>query len=210
MYLKGLLILVFCSCFSLNSFSGQFIYQDSTKVKKNRLIIVGGTTSIFLGSSYYYLQNVWWNEKNTDFHFDSGADLKYALNVDKAGHFLGGIQSSDAFSSALIWSGMNKKPSLLYGACFGSALQLGIEIKDAYAPYWGFSKWDLLSGSLGSFWPFLQHNNKLFNAINFKFSYYKHSNAYWNLEAERNKEIGLLMEMILLVYFMTKLLMTMP
>ena len=190
MYLKGLLILIFCSCFSLNFFAEQFIYQDSTKVKKNRLIVVGGTTTLFLGSSYYYLQNVWWDEKQIEFHFDAGADLKYALNVDKAGHFLGGIQASDAFSSALTWGGINKKKSLLYGAFFGSALQLGIEIKDAYAPYWGFSKWDLLSGSFGSFWPFLQSKNEALDAINFKFSYYKRSNVYWDLEAERNKEIS--------------------
>ena len=35
---------------------------------------------------------------------------------------------------------MDKERALWYGAAFGTSMQLAIEIKDAYAPYWGFSK----------------------------------------------------------------------
>ena len=80
-----------------------------------------------------------------------------------------------------------RKKAAWYGAIFGSSIQLAIEIKDAYAPYWGFSKYDLALGSLGSFWPVAQNYSKDLKAINFKFSYFKHSNIYWELESQRDK-----------------------
>ena len=99
-----------------------------------------------------------------------------------------GVEAADLFSSSMQWAGMNEKKSLWYGAFFGSGLQLAIEMKDAYAPYWGFSKWDLALGSTGSFWPVAQYYNDDLKAINFKFSYYKRSNIYWELDRQRGKE----------------------
>ena len=114
--------------------------------------------------------------------------MTYALNVDKVGHFIGGLQAADIFSSSMKWAGMNKKQALWYGAFFGSGLQLAIEMKDAYAPYWGFSKWDFALGSLGSAWPVAHYYSDNLRAINFKFSYYKQSNIYWDLDRQRGKE----------------------
>ncbi|MDB4126718.1 YfiM family protein [Flavobacteriales bacterium] len=161
---------------------------DSTKIKKARVIVVSSSLVAVLGGSYLYVENAWWSDKQIPFHFDDGADLTYALNVDKLGHFMGGLEAADFFSSSIKWAGMNEKKSLWYGAVFGSGLQLVIEMKDAYAPYWGFSKWDLALGSAGSFWPVAQYYNPDLKAINFKFSYYKRSNIYWDLDKQRGKE----------------------
>lgn len=162
------------------------IQKDS--IHTGRLAVVGGSLALALGGSYWYTKNAWWSEKQIGFHFDDGADLTYALNVDKVGHFMGGLEAADVFASSMRWAGMNEKQSLWYGAAFGSGLQLAIEMKDAYAPYWGFSKWDLATGSAGSFWPVAQHYNDDLKAINFKFSYFKRSNIYWELDAQRGKE----------------------
>ena len=159
-------------------------------INKTRLVIVSGSFTASLYGAYYYVENNWWADQENTFHFDNGPDLTYALNVDKAGHFMGGLQSADIFASSMRWSGISNKKSLWYGAFFGSGLQLAIEIKDAYAPYWGFSKWDLAIGSAGAFWPLFQHYNDKLKAIKFKFSYYKHSNIYWELEKQRGKEVN--------------------
>ena len=45
-------------------------------------------------------------------------------------------------------------------------------MKDAYAPYWGFSIWDFGTGSVGSFWPVFQEYYRPAQAIGFKFSYF--------------------------------------
>ena len=161
---------------------------DSTKIKKGRVLLVGSSLAAVLGGSYLYVENSWWSDKQIPFHFDDGSDLTYALNVDKVGHFMGGLEAADFFSSSIQWAGMNERKSIWYGAVFGTGLQLAIEMKDAYAPYWGFSKWDLALGSAGSFWPVAQYYNTDLKAINFKFSYYKRSNIYWDLDKQRGKE----------------------
>ena len=184
MKFKSLFLLVIFFVLSQNIF-GQ---SDSLKVNKKRVFIVGSSLAGALGGSYLYVQNSWWSEKQEPFHFDDGADLTYALNVDKVGHFMGGLGASDVFSSSMKWAGMQEEQALWYGAAFGSGLQLAIEMKDAYAPYWGFSKWDLALGSAGSLFPVAQYYNDDLKAINFKFSYYKQSDIYWELDRQREKE----------------------
>ena len=184
MNFKSLFLVGFLLLFSKEFFS----QNDTTKVNKKRVFIVGSSLGAAFGGSYWYIQNSWWSEKQIPFHFDNVADLTYALNVDKAGHFMGGLVAADIFSSSMKWAGMNKKQSLWYGAAFGSGLQLVIEMKDAYAPYWGFSKWDLALGSAGALWPVAQYYNDDLKSINFKFSYYKRSNIYWDLDKQRGKE----------------------
>ena len=184
MKFKSLFLLVIFFVSSQNIF-GQ---SDSLKVNKKRVFIVGSSLAVALGGSYLYVQNSWWSEKQEPFHFDDGADLTYALNVDKVGHFMGGLEAADVFSSSMKWAGMQEEQALWYGAAFGSGLQLAIEMKDAYAPYWGFSKWDLALGSAGSLFPVAQYYNDDLKAINFKFSYYKQSDIYWELDRQREKE----------------------
>ena len=161
---------------------------DTLKINKKRVLVVSSSLGVALGGSYWYIQNSWWSDKQIPFHFDHGADLTYALNVDKLGHFIGGLEAADLFSSSMTWAGMNEKQALWYGAAFGSGLQLAIEMKDAYAPYWGFSKWDLALGTTGALWPVAQYYNDDLKAINFKFSYYKRSDIYWELDRQRGKE----------------------
>ena len=184
MKFKSLFLLVIFFVSSQNIF-GQ---SDSLKLNKKRVFIVGSSLAGALGGSYLYVQNSWWSEKQEPFHFDDGADLTYALNVDKVGHFMGGLEAADVFSSSMKWAGMQEEQALWYGAAFGSGLQLAIEMKDAYAPYWGFSKWDLALGSAGSLFPVAQYYNDDLKAINFKFSYYKQSDIYWELDRKRGKE----------------------
>ena len=153
--------------------------NDSISINKNKLNLVYAGTAATLGISYLFLQNSWWIDNKSTFHFDDGSDLRYALNVDKAGHFFGGVLVSDVFQHSLQWSGVDEKKSYIYGAAMGTFVQLGIEMKDAYAPNWGFSKWDLISGSFGSLVPLSKRYLKPMKYIDFKLSYYKKSDQYW-------------------------------
>ena len=105
--------------------------STSDSINKGRVLIISSSLGAILYGSYYYIENAWWSDKQTNFHFDNGADLTYALNVDKVGHFMGGLEAADIFSSSMKWAGMSNKQSLWYGAFFGSGLQLAIEMKDA-------------------------------------------------------------------------------
>ena len=186
MYFRILILSFFLVFFSIKCYGE----PDSSIINNKRLVITSSSLALSLGASYYYIENSWWSDQSASFHFDQGQDQIYALNVDKCGHFLGGIHSSNVFKSAMKWTGMSERRSLLYAGFFGSALQLAIELKDAYSPYWGFSKWDFSLGSAGAFYPLLQNKYSDLDAVNFKFSYFRHSDSYFKLEEIRGKEIS--------------------
>ena len=97
MNFKSLFILLFLVLFSLSVFP----QQDTNQVNKGKMLIISSTLGLALTGSYLYIENSWWADKQIPFHFDDGADLKYALNVDKAGHFMGGIEAADLFSNSI-------------------------------------------------------------------------------------------------------------
>ena len=183
MKIKFLFLSFFLIGFS--SEAKQTLKNDS--IKKGRIVIVSSSLVLALGGSYLYIENSWWSEKQTAFHFDNGSDKTYALNVDKVGHFMGGLQAAELFSQSMRWAGMNKKQALWFGATFGSGLQLAIEMKDAYAPYWGFSTLDLTIGSVGAFLPIAKYYSPTLRAFDVKLSYRKQHNTYWDLERQRGK-----------------------
>ena len=86
MKFKSLFFITILILFFQNSFC-----QNDTTLNKKRVFIASSSLIGALGGSYWYIQNSWWSEKQVPFHFDAGADLSYALNVDKMGHFMGGI-----------------------------------------------------------------------------------------------------------------------
>jgi len=68
----------------------------------------------------------------------------------------------------------------LWGGLLGTAVQGFIEIKDGYSPTWGFSMYDWMSGSLGSFYPYFQSKSKFLKALDIKYSYYRKDNYYYD------------------------------
>ena len=110
MKIKALFFATFFLLGVISSYGNNPLFSDS--IQKGRVVLVSSSLALAVGGSYYYVQNAWWNEKQIPFHFDDGSDKVYALNVDKAGHFLGGLQAADLFASAMLWAGMNEKKAL--------------------------------------------------------------------------------------------------
>ena len=92
---------------------------------------------------------------------------------------------SDLFQSNLKWAGVSEKKAFWYGAGMGSFIQLAIEMKDAHAPYWGFSIWDFGTGTIGALVPVAERYWKPMQYIDFKISYFKRSNQYWDLGTQQ-------------------------
>jgi hypothetical protein len=165
---------------TLANASNPILLPDSLKqIKPKRVAIVSGTTTLALVGTYAYLQNVWWKDQQSSFKIDRDMDYRYAKNMDKAAHFIGGAMSAELFGVAFEWSGVKRKNALLYGGIASTAIQAFIEVKDAYAPTYGFSFGDLGSGAVGSFWPLLQYHVPTTRALQLKLSYYKHDNYYY-------------------------------
>ena len=171
-------LVIFCF-FSISSKANSRLDTTEMNPLKLGVVLVSGVS--VLGGSYIYVQNSWWSDQSTSFHFDDGTDLRYARNIDKGGHFFGGVLVADLFHSNLKWAGINENKSYWYGAAMGSFVQLAIEMKDAYAPYWGFSIWDFGIGAIGALVPVAERYWKPMKYFDFKISYCKRSNQYWEL-----------------------------
>lgn len=153
--------------------------SDTSTTNYKRLLMVAGATSLTVIGPYYYLQNVWWKDQKTDFKIDHDQDYKYARNLDKAGHFFGGVLTAELFDNAFSWAGVPKKKAVWFSAATGFAVQSIIEYKDAFAPGYGFSMGDLGAGTLGSSIPIIQYYVPAARAITFKLSYYKRHDYYY-------------------------------
>jgi hypothetical protein len=141
------------------------------------LVSAGAMSSLV--ASYIYIRNSWWSENPQKFHLDNGPDMQYALNLDKLGHVFGGAITADVFGGALRWSGVPEEDSYLYAAAFSGFVQIAIEIKDGFAPRYGFSILDVASGVTGGFLPYAQRWSPFFAALDLKFSYWRRSERYW-------------------------------
>ena len=166
-------------------------FKNDSVLNIKRFAIVNGTSLLALYGSYHYIQNAWWADSRKSFHFDGGGssiaqafdfgrDAIYAKGLDKVGHFFGARITSDIFARGIRWSGKTEAQSLIWGGLLGTAVQGFIEIKDGYSPTWGFSVYDWMSGSLGSFYPYFQSKSRFLRAVDIKYSYYRKHNYYFD------------------------------
>ena len=59
------------------------------------------------------------------------------------------------------------------------ATHIAIDVKDGYSPEWGFSIFDVLSGTLGGFLPMAERYIPVFKYVDLKWSYWINSKAYY-------------------------------
>jgi hypothetical protein len=157
--------------------SSQFYILTS---KASRLWAVGGTSFLTLGSTYAYLERTWWNGRGVPFHFDKGRDLTYASGLDKIAHLAGGIFVSEAYYNAFRWAGVAQKKAEWLSLGSAAFVELGIELKDAYSPTYGFSWRDVAAGTVGGFWPMAQHRSGFLRDSQWKVSYWQQTAKYFD------------------------------
>ena len=176
--MKSLRILLFCIL--PLAVSAQ---QDSLRLRRGKAIAIGGTTAGMMGGLWWYLQNTWWAEDARGFRIDFDRDLRYANNLDKMGHYVGGIMTADLYYDAFRWMGMDERKAAWWGFGFGTGLQMAIEIKDGFSPDWGFSVSDIVLGTAGSLQPLLRQTSPFFRHTDVKFSYWQRSHKYFQVRS---------------------------
>ncbi|RYF77662.1 MAG: DUF2279 domain-containing protein [Cytophagaceae bacterium] len=150
----------------------------STRRLRTGLLLSSSVLS--LGATYVYLEKKWWSEGYTNFHLDDGRDFRYASNIDKFGHLLGGIFTADVYYGGFRWAGMSKHRAEWYAVGATAFVQLSIEFKDGFSPRYGFSWADVTVGTLGGFWPMLQNHAPFFRDSQVKFSYWQRTTKYFD------------------------------
>jgi hypothetical protein len=158
---------------------------DAKTLKRQKLVpyAVGATTLVCFTSVYLYMKQAWWKDNVQTFHFDSGRDYRYANNLDKMGHFMGGIIVSDSYFDACKGLKMSDKRAAWWGFGVGTFVQMAIEMKDGFAPNYGYSVGDIAAGTFGSLQPMLRQKSAFFRNTDFKASYWQRTTRYFDRRA---------------------------
>ena len=155
------------------------ILNKHDKASPRTAYLVGSSSVAVFGGLFVYMKQAWWKEETTKFHFDWSRDYTYANNLDKMGHFMGGIIAADAYFDACKGLKMSDKSAAWWGFGIGAGVQMAIEIKDGLAPHWGYSVGDVTAGSLGALQPLLRQKSSFFRHTDFKASYWQRSTRYF-------------------------------
>ena len=155
--------------------------DDTTEPSVAKGVGVASTVLIAYGAAYWLVfKKGWWDEEGSRFRFEN--DFDYALNLDKLGHFASGVMMGESFYEGYRWAGISEFYSYLFAGLSAFATHVAIDVKDGYSPEWGFSIFDVLSGTLGGFLPMAERYVPVFKYIDLKWSYWINSNAYYDQE----------------------------
>lgn len=156
--------------------------EDSTdlagEVSYAKVAAVASLTLIAYGAAYWLVfDKGWWDEQGNHFHFEN--DFDYALNLDKFGHFAAGVALGEGFYEGYRWAGATEFQSYLFAGLSAMMTHIAIDVKDGYSPKWGFSVFDVLSGTLGGFLPMAERYVPLFKYVDLKWSYWINTKVYY-------------------------------
>lgn len=121
--------------------------NSTTKIKPIPMIIFGGTyAGIFVLQHIGQMSTIWKNRGT--FHF--AEDGKYAMYIDKAGHFYGTFLSSYVLSQTLIECGLSYNWACAVGGLLGLGYTTYVEVLDGFSRDWGFCPSDFYADIAGA------------------------------------------------------------
>lgn len=136
--------------FSIFWVGSVYSQNPGDSISSKRLYLFTGATITGYSATMLTLNQLWYkNYSHSSFHFfdDSGEWLQ----MDKIGHGFSSYYLSSIFNSGFLWSGINKRTSVILGTGIAFVTISGIEIFDGYSSKWGASWSDVtanLSGGL--------------------------------------------------------------
>lgn len=141
-----------------------------SEVDYNALYWVSGITAVSLAGIHFYQANAWWSEQDSRFRVVQ--DWKYALYVDKIGHFFGTNIMAHGFSMGLEAANFTTEQTYLYGGIMAFLFELYIEVEDGFGLNWGFSPGDATADFLGATYFISQYYFPYMKNFQPRFSYY--------------------------------------
>jgi hypothetical protein len=166
--------------------------EDSVDIKSEiSWLKTGAVASVALasyGAAYIFVfAEGWWDNDSSHFHFEN--DFDYALNLDKFGHFAAGVILGESFYEGYRWAGIPEFRSYLFAGLSAMATHIAIDVKDGFSPAWGFSIFDVLSGTLGGFLPMAERYVPIFKYVDLKWSYWINSTVYYDKRTHRAEAV---------------------
>ena len=138
-----------------------------------RLALLGGGSAALRYLGYEYVDRAWYQgHKRDSIRWINDWSGETYLNLDKGGHFMGGMYLSQTLQDAYTWSGFSPGQAALLGTATSWATLLEIEMRDAYFAEWGFSIPDFVANTVGASIPLVHAFFPASRIVEFKFSYF--------------------------------------
>jgi len=135
--------------------------------------MLAGVGALTLGAGvavHIYQANSWWQDQSTSFKIVN--DWKYALWLDKMGHFFGTNLIAHGLSASFEATNLTIEQSAIYASIGALAFELFVEIEDGFGPQWGFSPGDAGADILGAAYSLGQYYYPTLKHIQPRVSYY--------------------------------------
>jgi hypothetical protein len=152
------------------------LYSDTIKLTANKYslnpIKFGSLTVVTLGAViglHNMQKHAWWSGERGQFHIQN--DWAYAMSMDKIGHFMEGGLIEKTMKGAFIWSGMEERTAIWFGALFSIGYMTDIEIEDGFAKAWGYSPGDEIANLTGDIFAISQDMWAPLQTVKLKWSY---------------------------------------
>ena len=158
---------------------------DRLGVRYDRLALVGSSGLAFRYVGFRYMDRAWYQGQKLDhIRWVNDWSGETYLNIDKAGHFFGGLFMAQGMTRAYTWSGFTPRTAAFLGTLTSWAALLEVEMRDARFDQWGFSIPDFVANSIGASVPLMYTLFPRTRAVGFKFSYFP-SDLYTNRRDRR-------------------------
>ena len=142
-------------------------------VRLERVLALCGAGAAIHYLGFRYFDRTWYQgEKRDSIRWLNDWAGDTYLNLDKGGHFMGGLFLSSLFSNAYSWAGFDTGTSTALGTLTSWGALFEIEMRDAYFVHWGFSIPDFFFNTLGAAVPLVYAACPASRAFGFKFSYW--------------------------------------
>ena len=156
---------------------------ESPDLDYSRLALTGGSAVVVHHIGFKYFDRAWYQGQKQDSirWLNDWAGDTY-VNMDKGGHFMGGLFLSRSLITTYSWTGFRPRTAAALGTFTSWLALLEVEMRDAYFDQWGFSVPDFAANTLGASVPLLHAFVPATRVVNFKFGYWP-SPLYTNSEA---------------------------
>lgn len=150
------------------TFSGRPI-NETTKIKPISIsVFIGAYAGIFVLQHIGQMNTIWKNQGK--FHIVE--DGKYAMYIDKAGHFYGTFLSSYVLSQSLIECGFSYGMANALGSLLGLGYTTYVEVLDGFSRDWGFCPSDFYADVAGALFFLAYSKIPILQNITPKFMYF--------------------------------------
>jgi uncharacterized protein YfiM (DUF2279 family) len=154
--------------------------SDSSQINGKRLgaVIIG--TGVAYGASLVALNNAWYKEQRSSFHFFN--DNAQWNQVDKLGHSYSAYQLSRFGKQLFLWTNMPEKKSAIWGTVLSQLFMTPIDVFDGFSAEYGFSWGDIAANMLGA--GFFLSQELIYGEQKIKLKYSFHFTEYPDIRPE--------------------------